>query len=277
MKKAPTPARAAPKAAAPKPVTADDRPSACDKMKFGKLSAAVIVPLALAIGICVALLVAVSLPVSSQQTLDKAAVEQIVADYIAANGDKIKESLIAAERRAQQATVADLITDQTPTRGPADAPVTIIEFGDFECPFCARVQPTLQNLEKAYEGKVRFAFKQLPLPFHRNAKPAAYAALAAHQQGKYWEYTERLWANPAQLGDAMYVQIAQELGLNLNKFNRDRASAAIQQQVEADLADATKAGARGTPFFFINGEPLSGALPEAEFRAVIDAALKAAQ
>lgn len=277
MKKASRPARPAAKPAVTKPAVADDRASACHKMKFGKLSSAVIAPLALAIGICVALLVAVSLPVSSQQTLDKTAIEQIVADYIAANGDKIKESLIAAERRAQQATVADLITNKTPTRGPANAPVTIIEFGDFECPFCARVQPTLRNLEQVYEGKIRFAFKQLPLPFHRNAKPAAYAALAAHQQGKYWEFAERLWANPAQLNDANFVRIAQELGLNLNKFNRDRASAALQQQVEADLADAAKAGARGTPFFFINGEPISGALPEAEFRAVIDAALKAAQ
>lgn len=252
------------------------RPSACESMKYGKLSACVIAPLAIAIGICAALLVAVSLPANSSQ-LDKAAVEQIVADYIANNGDKLKESLINAERKAQATAVADVIKPNTPVRGPADAKVTIIEFGDFECPFCARVQPTLQALEKAYEGKVRFAFKQLPLPFHRNAKPAAYAALAAHKQGKYWEYAEVLWANPAQLNDANFIKIAESLKLNMAKFNADRASAEISAQVEADLADAQKAGARGTPFFFINGEPLSGALPEAEFRAVIDAALAAAK
>ncbi len=246
-------------------------------MKFGKLSANVVTPLFLAVGVCVALLVAVSLPLSSQQNIDKAAVEQIVADYIATNGDKLKESIIAAERRSQQGTVAALIKPNTPTRGPADAPVTIIEFSDFECPFCARVQPTLKALEQAYDGKVRFVFKQLPLPFHRNAKDAAYAALAAHQQDKFWEYTERLWANPAEHNEAIYVKIAQDLGLNLAKFNRDRASNAVKQQVEDDLADAEKAGARGTPFFFVNGEPLSGAMPEAEFRAVIDAALKAAK
>ncbi len=246
-------------------------------MKFGKISACVIAPLALAIGVCVALLVAVSLPANSQQPLDKTAVEQIVADYIAANGEKLKESLIAAERKAQQAAVADVIKPNTPVRGPANAPVTIIEFGDFECPFCARVQPTLAALEKAYAGKVRFAFKQMPLPFHANAKPAAYAALAAHKQGKYWEFAERLWANPAQMNEANYVKIATDLKLNMTRFNRDRASPEIAAQVEADMADAQKAGARGTPFFFINGEPMSGALPEAEFRAVIDAALQAAK
>ncbi len=237
----------------------------------------VVAPLALAIGVCVALLVAAAFPVSSQGPIDRAAVEAIVADYIANNGDKLKESLIAADLKSRQSAVADLITDQTPTRGPANAPVTIIEFGDFECPFCARVQPTIDALEKAYEGKIRFAYKQLALPFHAQAKPAAYAALAAQNQGKYWEFADQLWANAANLNDALYQKIAQDLKLNLNRFNRDRASKAIQDLVEKDMADAQRVGARGTPFFFINGEPISGALPEAEFRAVIDAALAAAQ
>jgi protein-disulfide isomerase len=223
----------------------------------------------------VALLVAVSLPANGG-TVNKAEVEAIVADYISNNGEAIQASLVAANARAQSKIAQGMINANTPTRGPANAKVTIIEFGEFECPFCARVQPTLKQLAAEYKGQVRFAFKQLPLPMHAQAIPAAKAALAAHQQGKFWEYSDALWPNARDLGDALYVKIATDLNLNLKKFNTDRASPQIAAMIEQDLADAAKAEVRGTPFFYINGTPISGAMPAEEFRKVIDAALKAA-
>ena len=240
-----------------------------------KFSACVLTPLLLAVGVCAVLLVMVSLPVNGG-SVDRAEIEKIVADYIAANGEKIQESLVAAQRREQQKATAGLISEETPTRGPDDAKVTIIEFSDFECPFCARVQGTIQAIEKAYPGQLRFAFKQLPLSFHENAKPAAYAALAAHKQGKYWQFAEKLWQSGGSLNEQRYVQIATELGLNMKRFNADRNSPAVVKQVQQDLMDAAKVEARGTPFFFINGEPLSGAVPFDDFKAAVDAALQAA-
>jgi protein-disulfide isomerase len=220
-------------------------------------------PLLLAVVVCAGLLVMISNPANS-------------ADYIAANGEALKASLAAAETRAQAKAVGGLINENTPTLGPKDAAVTIIEFSDFECPFCARVQGSLREIQAEYKGKVRFVFKQLPLPMHPGAVPAAQAALAAHQQGKFWEYSEKLWANAQNINDATLVNIAEELKLNLKRFNADRASAKIAQMVQTDLEDAAKVDARGTPFFFINGTPMSGAMPTSEFRKVIDAALKAA-
>jgi protein-disulfide isomerase len=101
--------------------------------------------------------------------------------------------------------------------------------------------------------------------------------LAAHKQGKFWEYAEKLWKLPGQPTDAQLIATAEALKLDMKKFNTDRASPAVAMQVNKDLMDASKSGARGTPYFFVNGMPLSGALPEEEFRATIDAALKDTQ
>lgn len=229
----------------------------------------------LAVVACAGLLVMISNPANSGG-LDKNDVEAIIAKYIAENGDALKASIAAADQRAQSKAVEGLINANTPTLGPKDAAVTIIEFSDYECPFCARVQSTLRELQNEYKGKVRFAFKQLPLPMHPNAIPAAQAALAAHQQGKFWEYHEKIWANTQNLDDATLIRIAEELKLNMKRFNADRNSQKITAMVQTDLEDAAKVDARGTPFFFINGTPMSGAQPTEEFRKVIDAALKAA-
>ncbi len=209
--------------------------------------------------------------------LDKAAVEKIVADYIAANGDKLRASIEAADRAARVIDTRGLITENTPVRGAANAPITIVEFGDYECPFCGRVQNTLEAVAKKYEGKVRFAYKNLPLDFHPNAKPAAMAALAAHKQGKFWEFNDAIWANQDKLGDALYTSLAKSLGLDMAKFEADRTSEAVKAQIATDLQDAAKIGARGTPFFLINGQPVSGALPLEAFAAEIENALAGKQ
>lgn len=207
-------------------------------------------------------------------TADKAAIEAIVKDYIAANGDQLSASIQAAGERQQLARLNQMLGNSAvPSKGPVNAPVTVVEFSDYQCPFCDRVQATLAEMRKKYGNDVRWVYKNLPLDFHPEAKPAAYAALAANKQGKFWEYHDMLWQRQASLGEKTYVAIAEELKLDMAKFNKDRASDDVKAQVETDLADAENMGARGTPHFVINGEQLSGAVPAAEFTRVIDAKL----
>ena len=196
-----------------------------------------------------------------------------MAKWVAAKGQLLLESIQNAQDLAMQARISQLITANTPVKGPANAPVTIIEFGDYQCPACSAAQPALDAIEKTYGNRVRFAFKQLPLDFHPMAEPAAKAALAAGKQGKYWPYHDRLWQQQGNLNEAALSQIAKDLKLDLKRWNTDRASPAIAAVVKQDLADARQIGARGTPFFLVNGRPLSGAQPEAAFAEVINAAL----
>lgn len=205
--------------------------------------------------------------------LDKTEVEAIVKDYIANHGSELMDSIQTAMAKAQQDKLGNMITDKTPSKGPATAPVTIVEFSDFQCPFCDRVQPGITELRAKYGDKVRWVFKNLPLEFHPEAKPAAYASLAANKQGKFWEYSHELWAKQASLGEKTYVAIAESLKLDMAQFNKDRTSDEVKAQVEADVADAEAAGARGTPHFLVNGQAMSGALPAADFAKVIDAEL----
>lgn len=208
--------------------------------------------------------------------VSKAEVQAIVKEYIAGHGDEIVESVQAAKQRQQMEAVAKVIGGDAPSKGPIDAPVTIVEFSDFQCPFCDRVQPGIAKVREKYGDKVRWVYKNLPLEFHPEAKPAAYAALAAHKQGKFWEYSQILWSKQAALGDKTYVAIAEGLKLDMTKFNADRASEAIKKQVETDIADAQSVGAQGTPHFVINGKGASGALPEEAFVQMIDEELKTA-
>lgn len=211
------------------------------------------------------------------QGLSRAEVQNIVREYIAANGDVVAKSLADFQQREKMAQVAKLIDRDTPVRGPASAAVTVVEFSDYECPFCARVQPTVEALQAKYGNRVRWAFKHLPLDFHPKAKPAAAAAIAAHKQGKFWEFSSKLWDNQNSLEDATFERIARELKLDVAKFNTDRASAAAAGQIERDMKDASGIGARGTPYFMINGEGVSGAMPLEAFTQVIDAALEQAK
>ncbi len=160
-------------------------------------------------------------------------------------------------------------TDDRPAIGPADAKVTIVEFSDFQCPFCARVNPTLEEIKKKYPKDVRVVFRQQPLPMHKEAPGAARASLAAHKQGKFWEMHDALFANARELNDAKFEELAKGLGLDLAKFKADMASPEIAKMVAEDQAVARQYGANGTPAFFINGRFLSGAQPIDRFEALI--------
>src|ERR1019366_1567913 len=157
-----------------------------------------------------------------------------------------------------------------PIKGAKDALVTIVQFSDFQCPFCSRVEPTIDQVMKEYAGKVRVAWRNMPLPFHDKAKPAAIAAMAANEQGKFWQMHEKLFKNQQALGPDDLQKYAQEIGLNMPKFKAALEDKKIVASIEADAAAGGKIGARGTPAFFINGTFLSGAQPFEQFKARID-------
>jgi protein-disulfide isomerase len=169
--------------------------------------------------------------------------------------------------------------EDRPTKGKPEALVTIIEYSDFECPYCRKVLPTLTQIEEEYGDKVRVVFRQQPLPMHKQAIPAAKAALAAHNQGKFWEMHDLLFAKAESRGlnDEAYVEMAKQLSLDVDKFNTDRNSEEIAKLIEGDQKIAAQFGAGGTPAFFVNGRPISGAQPYEAFKAVIDEELKKAE
>lgn len=157
-----------------------------------------------------------------------------------------------------------------PARGPEKAPVEMIEFSDFQCPFCFRAAPTVQQVLSTYGDKIRLVYRHYPLGSHPNARPAAEASECAAEQGKFWEYHDRLFANPAKLATADLKQDAVELGLDPATFNACVDSRKYKSQVEDDIKAGDAAGVSGTPAFFINGRLLSGAQPFEAFKRVID-------
>jgi|GEM_PF-493031 len=158
--------------------------------------------------------------------------------------------------------------------GPESAKVTVVEFSDFQCPFCSRVTPTLKQIEEAYGKDVRIVFKHLPLRMHTKAPAAHAAAEAAHRQGKFWEMHDKIFANQREMSEAKYLEYATELGLDIEKFKKDSASAEIKKKIDSDAKEAADLGVTGTPGFFINGLFLSGARPLDSFKTVIDKELK---
>ena len=158
-------------------------------------------------------------------------------------------------------------------RGPATAPVEIIEFSDFQCPFCRRAFSTVQQVLQTYGDKVRLVYRHFPLPNHPNARPAAEAAACAAEQGKFWQYHDRLFTT-TKLDDDQLKKDAADLGLDAAKFNACVDSHKYKAEVDADIAAGEAAGVTGTPAFFINGRLINGAMPFDAFKQMIDEELK---
>jgi len=165
-------------------------------------------------------------------------------------------------------------TKGSPAVGPADAEVTIIEFSDFQCPFCSRVTPTMDQVKEEYGDKVRIVFKHLPLRIHSKAKAAHAAAEAAHKQGKFWEMHDLIFANQREMAPAKYEEYAGEIGIDVEQFKVDITAADVKKRVDDDAREASSLGVTGTPGFFVNGKFLSGARPFESFKAMIDDELK---
>jgi protein-disulfide isomerase len=170
--------------------------------------------------------------------------------------------------------VYTVATDDAPALGPDTAKVTVVEFSDFQCPYCSRVYPTLLRLRQEYGDDVRIVFKHLPLSIHSKAPAAHAAAEAAKLQDKFWPMHDKLFEGQRLLSEAQYEAWAREIGLDVEQFKRDAASEVVKARVQADLAEAEELGVSGTPAFFINGRYLSGAQPFANFKRMIDAALE---
>ena len=162
-------------------------------------------------------------------------------------------------------------TDGYPSLGPADAKLVIVEFSDFQCPFCRRFHAdTYQALLDAYKGQIRFVYRNLPLTsIHPNAMPAAIASLCANDQNAYWDFNEKLFSNET-LDEATYIQYAADLGLNVDTFTNCLSSGSHDAFIKEDMDFALKLGVQSTPTFFINGLAIVGAQPLANFQQVID-------
>jgi len=162
----------------------------------------------------------------------------------------------------------------SPARGPANAPIEMVEFSDFQCPYCLRADPTIRQVMATYGDRIHLVYRHYPLPNHPNARPAAEAAACAGDQGKFWAYHDRLFANQSRLDTADLKQHAVEIGLDATKFDACVDGHTSKTRVDADIRAAEEVGVNGTPAFFINGRPLSGAQPFETFKRIIDEELE---
>jgi protein-disulfide isomerase len=163
---------------------------------------------------------------------------------------EISESL-TKRYRGTTAKVIDVA--EAPMKGAASGKVTLVEFADYECPHCKRLQPVLRQVLDEFKGDVKLYFKHYPLPQHTNARLAAEAAVAAQKQGKFWQYEDKLWANQDSLSPAEMEKYAKESGLDLAKFRQDLDDKATKERVQKDRSDGAALGLSSTPTLYING------------------------
>lgn len=194
---------------------------------------------------------------------------QVVVESVQAYQQQQQQQVQQARQTFLQQMIvnpASVIGD-SPATGAADRKVVLVEFSDFQCPFCSKAHTTVKQFMDKHKDKVTLTYKHLPLTqLHPEALPAAKAAWAAQQQGKFWEYHSALFTQQDKLGEPLYGTIAKNLKLDEARFNKDRQSAAAEAAIQKDVQLAESLGISGTPFFTLNGETLAGAieLPELE-------------
>jgi protein-disulfide isomerase len=174
------------------------------------------------------------------------------------------------DRFAPPTARASIEIGDAPAMGPEDASVVIVEFADFQCPFCGDEEAVVQRVLADYEGRVRLVFKQLALPFHAHARLAAEASLAAHAQGQFWPYHDLLFRHQDALRRSDLEQYASDLGLDQELFRAALDDHTYAASVDADYAEALAFGVPGTPCFFVNGRMGMGTLDYLAFASVID-------
>jgi len=215
--------------------------------------------------------------------LDEARVREIVKEVIKENPKLIFDSVndyIKLQREEKEAEqfessfknrIRDIaVSEKNPVKGNKDAQIAIIEYSDFQCPYCSKAIETIEQVLKEYPEKVKLIFKHNPLEFHKQALPAAKASLAAYKQGKFWEYHDLLFKNSSNMNEEMLIQFAKDLKLDLEKFNTDRKSPEIEEQIKAEQAEAEKHGLKGTPSFLVDGVLVRGARDKEHFVMVIE-------
>jgi protein-disulfide isomerase len=226
------------------------------------------------------LIVTWSFPAQATTTINPQ-LEQQVLQIIREHPQAIIESVQGYQQQQQkkvkqvrQAFLQDFKTNpqtvigESPTTGSTESKTVLIEFSDFQCPYCAEAHKTLKQLLAKYPDQVRLVYKNLPLTsIHPEALPSATAAWAAHQQGKFWEYHDALFTNQKQLGEALYLDIAKNLNLDLSKFKRDLTLATPAITKDIQLAD--KLAVSGTPFFVINSPTFSEVVQLADIESIL--------
>lgn len=153
--------------------------------------------------------------------------------------------------------IYDIPIQGSPFKGPENAPVTIVVFSDFQCPYCSKLEPLVEQVRLNHPEQVKVVFKNYPLRSHQYARYAALASLAAHKQGKFWKFHDQLFANQQKLSPQLVKNLAVALGLDLALFDKDLKSPQLTAQLNRDLIDARNVGVRGTPTVFINGRLLA--------------------
>lgn len=189
----------------------------------------------------------------------------------------LPEKPIVSGQKEEEVTGEFQITEKDHVRGDFNAQVTIIEYSDFQCPFCATFHPTVQQILIDYPGKVRWVYKHFPLDqIHNQARPAAEASECVwEQKGNkgFWQFSDLLFENQERLGESLYKELAGNLGLNMDQFNDCASSRKYKDKVEADYQEGIKAGVRGTPGSFVNGQVIPGAVPYETLKAAVENAL----
>lgn len=206
--------------------------------------------------------------------------QSLIDDAVAAAVSEISGTVAANPSGAQQGNVRlNISADDDPFWGSPDAAVTIVEFSDFQCPYCGRFHAeTYPQLQATYGERIRFVYRDFPiLSLHPNALISAEAANCANEQGKYWEYHDLLLSNQDRYTRSDLGAFAEQLDLDINLFDECVDSGRYQEEVNADFREGSQYGVTGTPTFFINGRPLVGAQPYEVFASVIDAELAATE
>jgi protein-disulfide isomerase len=169
--------------------------------------------------------------------------------------------------------VHNIPTGASPIKGNKNAPVTIVEFSDFQCPYCSRLQPTLRQVLDAYPQEVRLVYKHFPLAFHKQARNAAKASMAAGEQGKFWGMHDIIFENYNTLTEEKFSEFAKQLGLDMEKFKTDYTSTKYDKQIQDEFNMGQRIGVRGTPTLFLNGKMMTRRSFN-DFKQAIDEALK---
>ncbi|HLH05248.1 MAG TPA: thioredoxin domain-containing protein [Bryobacteraceae bacterium] len=193
------------------------------------------------------------------------------------NADEAQQAAITSRWGTERKLLDDPIdipVGGSPSLGPANAPITVVEFSDFQCPYCAAAIPEIHALLKAYPAQVKLIFKQYPLEFHPQAALAAAAALAAQKQGKFWQMHDALFAAHDQLSRDKIFELARQNGLDMKRFETDLGSTDVREEIMRDVQDGDKAGVEGTPTLFINGQRYNGPILLSSLKPVFDAELK---
>jgi protein-disulfide isomerase len=186
------------------------------------------------------------------------------------------QAMEAANKPLDEEQAKTLSSGDLPAFGPEDAKVTVVEFSDFQCPYCSRAAEAVGQIKEKYSDKARFVFRQFPLSFHAEAHLAAEASLAAHAQGKFWPFHDLLFANQSALGRPELEGYAEKAGLDMNKFKAALDNKSFSQQVDDDLALGKKVFVQGTPTIFVNGVRVQNATDFGAIAAAIDGALETA-